>query len=347
MPSILGRAAALAIFLSSASAFADPVVDFYRSKEVSLFVGSAPGGGYDTTARLVARHYTKHIPGNPTILVRNMPGAGSLNMTNHVANIAAKDGTAIGAPQNTAPLEKLLHILSPNGKNANFDAEKLQWLGTTAQDIFVLITWHTAGAKTFEDLRTIETLVGSTGHNTDQSITARLLNQVLGTKLKIVTGYKSSPEIMLAMERGELQGSSGRAYSSLMSGSADLVRDGKVAILVQMGMTKHPDIPNVPSAVDLAPSEADRKALELVFSKYQMSRPFFAPAETSPQRVEALRRAFDATMKDAAFLADAERQQMEINPLRGEEVQALIENLFKTPTPLLERARELVKPPAE
>lgn len=344
---VAGRLAAIAIFLTSSASFADPVSDFYRAKEMAIVVGSAPGGGYDTTARLLARHYSKHIPGHPSIIIRNMPGAGSLNMTNHVANVAPKDGTTIGAPQNTAPLEKLLHILSPGGKNASFNAEKLQWLGTTAQDTFVLITWHTAPAKTFEDLKKVETLVGSTGHNTDQSITARLLNQVFGTKLKIVTGYKSSPEIMLAMERGELQGSSGRAYSSLMSGSADVINDGKALILIQMGMTKHPDIPNVPFALDLATSDVDRKVLELVFSKYQMSRPFFVPAETPPERVTALRRAFDATMKDPAFLEDAKRQQMEIAPLRGEEVQKLIEQLFKTPEPLLERARALLKPPAE
>ena len=338
--------AVLALFCAPA-ARADAVADFYAGKDVSLTVGSAPGGGYDAATRLLSRHYSKHIPGKPTIIVRNMPGAGSLNMMNNVANVAPKDGTVIGAPQNTAPLERLLHILSKDGKNANFDAEKLNWIGTSSQDVYLLIAWHTAPVATFSDLTKTELVVGSSGHNTDHSITARLLNQTFGTKLKIVTGYPSAQEIMLAMERGELQGNSGRAYSSLMSGFSHLVRDGKVKMLVQMGITPHPDLKNVPFALDLVKSEDERKVLELTFSKFQMSRPLFVAAEVPRDRVQALRRGFDAMMKDPELLADAEKSKIDIDPLSGEEVQKLVQKLFATPQPLVEKARALLQPQAD
>lgn len=332
-------------FLLTSPARADPVADFYSGREVSLTVGSAPGGGYDTVTRLLSRHYAKHIPGNPNIVVRNMPGAGSLNMMNHVANVAPKDGSVIGAPQNTAPLERLLHILSKDGKNANFDAEKLNWLGTSSQDVYLLIAWHTAPVENFSDLTKMELLVGSSGHNTDHSITARLLNQVFGTKLKIVTGYPSAQEIMLAMERGEIQGNSGRAYSSLMSGFSHLVREKKIKMLMQMGLTPHPDLKHVPSALELVKSEDERKILELMFSKFQMSRPLFVAADVPKDRVQALRRAFDAMMKDPELLADAKKTKVEVDPLSGEEIQALVQKLFDTPPALIEKARELLRPP--
>lgn len=339
----LASLAVAGLFLGASTASADSVADFYKGKDISLFVGSAPGGGYDTTARLLARHYSKHIPGNPNIIIRNMPGAGSLAMTNHVANIAPKDGTALGAPQNTVPLERLLHILSPEGKNANFDAQKLNWLGTTSQEVFLLLAWHATPVDKFEDLMTTEMIVGSSGHNTDHSITARLLNNVFGTKLKVVTGYGSSNEILLAMERGEVQGNSGRAYSSLLSTWPDAVRDKKVKILLQMGMQPHPDLPDVPSATKIAKTEADRAVLELVFSKYRMSRPYFVPAGVPKERIDALRRAFDATMKDPEFLKDAQKQQIEVDPVTGEEVQALLDRLFQTPEVLVAKAREMLK----
>lgn len=331
------------LFVADVSIAQTAVADFYKGKEINLFVGSGTGGGYDTFARLLARHYVRQIPGNPQIIIRNMPGAGSLTMTNNVANIAPKDGTALGAPQNTAPLEKLLHLLSPEGKNANFDATKLKWLGSPSQDIFLLIAWHTAKVKTFQDLLKTELIVGSAGPSTDHSVTAQLLNNAFGTKLKIVTGYPSGSEVMLAMERGEVEGNSGRAYSSLMSGWSDWVRDKKVNIIVQMGVQPHPALPNVPSALDLTKSPEDRQVLELIFGKYQMSRPYFAPAEVPAERVQALRRAFDATMKDSGFLADAQKQKVEIDPVSGETVQALVERLHKTPEVLAARAREMLK----
>lgn len=329
----------------ASAAYADPVADFYAGKDVSLTVGSAPGGGYDAATRLLARHYSKHIPGKPTIVVRNMPGAGSLNMMNNVANVATKDGTVIGAPQNTAPLERLLHILSKGGKNANFDAEKLNWIGTSSQDVYLLIAWHTAPVANFADLTKTELVVGSSGHNTDHSITARLLNQTFGTKLKIVTGYPSAQEIMLAMERGEIQGNSGRAYSSLMSGFSHLVRDKKVKMLIQMGVTPHPDLKDVPFAIDLVKDPDDKKVLELTFSKFQMSRPLFVAAEVPSDRVQALRRGFDAMMKDPELLADAQKSKIDIDPLSGEDVQKLVQRLFATPLPLVEKARALLQPP--
>lgn len=326
-------------------AHANPVEDFYKSNDIILYVGSNPGGGYDTYARLFGRHFGNHIPGQPRVGIRNMPGAGSLTMTNHVANLAPKDGSALGAPQNTVPLERLLHILSPGGANAQFDARALNWIGSPSQDVFLLIAWHTAKAQTFEDLKTMEMTVGSSGHNTDHSITARLLNNIFGTRLNIVTGYGSAGEILMALERGEVEGNSGRAYSSLMSVWGDRVREGQVRILLQMGIAPHPDLPNVPFALDIAPSDGDRQILELMFSKYQMSRPFFAPEGVPQERVAALRAAFNDTMKDPAFLKDAETQRVDIDPATGEEVQALIDRLYQTPEDVLVKARAILAPP--
>src|SRR4051812_21762550 len=227
-------AVALSVLIGSAnSALSDGVSDFYRGRQVTLYIGSDPGGGYDVYGRVVARHFGDHVPGKPSIITKNMAGAGSLTATNYVSNVAPKDGSAMGAPQNFVPFEGLLHILSANGEKAQFDATKLNWLGSASRDLYLVIDWYTSKVATFADLKTTELVVGSSGPSTEHSTTANLFNNIFKTKMKIVTGYPGSADVMLAIQRGEVEGMSGHGYSSLMSTYSDLVKEGKIRILLQ------------------------------------------------------------------------------------------------------------------
>lgn len=342
MQRVIPAALALAVAAWAAPGWADSVSDFYKGKRLNLYVGSPPGGGYDTYARSVSGFWKEHIPGKPTIVVVNMPGAASLKMTNFVSNVAPKDGTAIGAPQNIIPFEGLLHLLSKKGEKAKFDAQKINWIGSASRDVYLVIAWHTSKAKTFEDLKKREFITGSAGKNTEHSTTANLWNKMFGTKIKAVTGYRGGKGVMLALERGEVEGISGRGYSSLMSRNANWVRDKKIRILLQFGMQPHPDLKNVPFALDLAKTPEDRKVLEFICTKYDILRLYFAPAGVPQDRVAALRASFNATMKDPKFLARAKKSRLEVDPVDGKKVQAMIKALYDTPKPLVERARNLL-----
>jgi tripartite-type tricarboxylate transporter receptor subunit TctC len=337
-----GTALVCALSAWASPSKADAVADFYKGKNVSLYIGSGVGGGYDTYARVLGRHWGHHIPGKPNFVAKNMAGAASLAMTNFVNNQAPKDGTAIGAPQNIIPFEGLLRLLSDDGQKAQFDSREMNWLGSAARDVYLLIAWHTAPVKTFEDLKTHELVLGSSGPNTEHSTTANLCNELFGTKLKVVTGYKGGSDVALAIERGEVQGMSGRAYSSLLSGNPDWIRDKKIRILLQFGLKPHPDLKGVPFALDLVKNPLDRKMLEFIFTKYEILRLYFAPAGVPADRVAALRAAFDATMKDSAFLADAKKARIEIDPVSGAEVQAMVQNLYEAPPEVVERARAVM-----
>jgi tripartite-type tricarboxylate transporter receptor subunit TctC len=317
------------------------VADFYKGKQVSLYIGTEVGGGYDVYGRILARHLGRHIPGNPAVVVRNMPGAGSLTMGNYIVNGGPSDGTAIAAPQSSLPFEALLHLASPGGKAANFDPTKLSWIGNAAQDVFVLFAWHAAKAKSMSDLTTTELTLGAAGPNTDGALLATALNKVLGTRIKLVVGYQSSGAHMLAMERGELDAAA-LAYTSLSTMRPDWVRNGLVRILVQCGVRPHPDLGQVPFVLDLVKSASDREVLELIFSKYQLGRPYFVAPGVPADRVEALRKAFDDTMKDPQLLADSQQSRVEISPMSGAEVQARVEALYRSPQALVLRAREVL-----
>jgi tripartite-type tricarboxylate transporter receptor subunit TctC len=339
------RVTALALtvlFAAAAPAAADPVADFYRGKQVVLYIGSDAGGGYDLYARVVGRHIGDHIPGKPTIIPKNIVGAGSLTQTNYVANVAPKDGTAIGAPQNIIPFEGLLHILSANGEKAQFDATKLNWIGSASRDLYLVIDWYTSKVTKFSDLKTMELVVGSSGPSTEHSTTANLFNAIFKTKFKIVTGYPGSADVMLAVQRGEVEGMSGHGYSSLMSTYSDLVKEGKIRILLQFGMERSPALKDVPFALDLVESEFDREVLRFIFTKYDILRLYFAPEGVPQERVAALRTAFDETMTDPAFLASAERAKIEIAPVSGANVQKLIQELYQSPPEVVAKARALM-----
>ena len=287
-----------------------------------MMVGSDAGSGYDIYARLLARHLPKHIPGNPNFIIQNMPNAGGILMVNAVVDTSPRDGSVIGAPQSSVVVERLLWLLSPGGKTANFEAAKLNWLGTMAQDVFVVLGWHAARAKNVEDLKTMEFVRRRSAPNTDGSLVFVSMNKLLGTKVELVLGYAGAAGELLAMESGEIDGAAA-AYSTVETLHPDFMRKAEFLVLLQMGAKPHPDLPEVPFFADLVKTDDDRAMLSLIFSKYQMGRPFFVSPSAPPDRVAALRAAFDAAMRDPELIADAKVQKLELSPLTGQEVQDL------------------------
>jgi tripartite-type tricarboxylate transporter receptor subunit TctC len=339
---LFGAALALAL---SAAAQAEPVEDFYRGKTIELLIGGAAGGGYDLAGRTVANHIGRHIPGNPAIVVRNQPGATSLIMTNQLYNGAKRDGTVIGMPTSNIPLEQRLKLISPDGANVKFDIERFGWIGTPVQEPQVTWVWHTAPARSVDDLRNNVVRMGATTSSSDNSILPTIANRLLGTKMQTVTGYIGQNEINLAVERGEVQGNN-TGLSNITVNRADWLRDGKVRILLQFGVERLAALPDVPTAVELATAEADRALLRFYAVKFSMARPLFAPPDVPADRLAALRAAFDATMKDPQYLDEARRIGLDVNPLDGEGIAALIRKVQGTPQPVVDRLRELLAAPA-
>jgi tripartite-type tricarboxylate transporter receptor subunit TctC len=318
--------------------------DFYAGKQISLLIGTTAGGGYDAYGRLVARHIGRHIPGNPAVVAKNMPGAGGLASANYLYNRAPKDGTEILIVQNGLPFERLFHSLSPEGKNALFDATKFGWIGSATQTVFVTVTWHGSGVRTLQDASAKETILGASTTSADSYVLAMLSNHLLGTKFKVVHGYAGATEVSLAVENGEVQGEAGKDWTTLTSTKPQWIRDKLVNILVQMGMRAHPDLKGVPMAIELAKSAQDREIMEVVFAKFGMARPFFTAPGVPSERLALLRRAFDATMSDPLVVAEATKLGMEITPVRGEAVEALVTKMMATPDELAARARDVLKP---
>ncbi len=337
----LGAPLFAALFCLGAPAGAQAPADFYRGRQITLMVGSDAGSGYDLYARLLARFMPRHIPGDPNFIIQNLPNAGSVTMANSVANTAPKDGTVIGAPQSGAAVERLMWLLSPGGKTAAFDADKLQWLGTMAQDVFVVLGSTNAKAKNVEDLKTMDFVAGVAGPNTDGSLVVAAMNKLLGDKIKLVLGYAGTTAELLAMERGEIDGAP-MAYSTVTTLRPNWRAEGKIRVLLQMGARAHPELPDTPFFADLVATQGDRDMLSLIFAKYQMGRPFFAPPGTPPDRVAALREAFDATLKDPELIAEAAVENLELSPLGGKEVQDLVARLYAAPPDLAKRARQLL-----
>jgi tripartite-type tricarboxylate transporter receptor subunit TctC len=321
----------------------DPTADVLAGKQISLFIGTTAGGGYDLYARALARHMGRHIPGRPSLIPKNMPGAGGLALANYLYNRAPTDGTEFGTVQNGLPFEKLFQTLSPDGKTALFDATKFGWIGSIAQTVFVTVTWHASQVKTLQDATMKEVVLGASATSSDSYVLAMLSNNLLGTKFKVVHGYAGATDVDLAVENGEVQGEAGKDWTTLTSTRPQWIRDRKINILVQMGLKVHPDLDGVPMALELARTAEGRRIMEVVFAKFGMSRPFLAPPGIAPERLELLRRAFDATMNDPQFRSEAERLGMAINPVSGEDVQGLVTRIMGTPAELAERAREMLK----
>ena len=310
------------------------VADFYKGKTLRIIVGVGVGSGYDLNARTLARTLSAHIPGNPTVIVQNQPGAGSLAMTNALYNTGPFDGTVIGASFNGLPTAPLLE---PAG--ARFDANKIIWLGSTNRETQVTYVWHTAPVEKLADLFTTQLVVGAQAPGSTQYDFPILTNHLFGTRFKIVTGYESTPKIHLAMESGEVQGNGATNWSTLKALSSDWIAAKKIRVIMQWGLQKNPELADVPLVMEMAKTDADRQALELALARLEFGRPFFLPPKVPPERVEALRRAFDATVRDPAFLAEADKAKIEVDPLTGEEVAKLVEKVSRTPADTVARVR--------
>jgi len=319
---------------------AESVAGFYRGKTVEILVGAAAGGGYDVAARLIANHMSRHIPGNPAIVVRNMPGATGLIMTNHLYNAAKRDGTVIGMPTSNVPIEPRLRLLSPDGKNIKFNLARFGWLGTPLQEPQVTWVWHTAPAKSVDDLKTSTILMGATTATADNYVLPMLVNQIVGTRMKPVTGYRGQNEINIAAERGEVQGNN-TGLSNLTVNRADWLRDRKVRILIQYGTERLPVIKDVPTAMELAPNDDDRAVLRTYAAKFAMARPLAVIAD-DPGRVAVLQAAFADTMKDVQYLSDARKLGLDTNWIGGAALTELVRQVEATPQPVVDRLRRLL-----
>jgi tripartite-type tricarboxylate transporter receptor subunit TctC len=335
----VGRAVAVGLFLLSASlAQAQSPADFYKGKTVELYIGYSVGGGYDLYARVLARHIGKYIPGNPTVVPKNMEGAGSLRLANWLYRVGPKDGTVFGIIGRGTAFDPVL-----GEAGAQFDGTKFTWIGSANDEVSVCVAWQTAGITTFDELQAKGMTVGGTGASADTDQFPRIINGVLGTKMRIVSGYPGGNDVVLAMERGEVQGRCGWSWSSVKATHRAWIDDHKIAVLVQLSLAKHADLAGIPVVADLAKTDEQRQILKLIFARQTMGRPFLAPPGIPQDRAEALRKAFMDTMKDPEFLADAEKAQLEITPVSGEKVQALVQEIYQTPPEIAKKAAALLQ----
>lgn len=313
------------------------VADFYRGKTVTLTVGYSSGGGYDTYARILARHLGKHIPGNPQIVVQNAPGAGSMRAANAIYNVAPKDGTAIGMFGRGIALEPLIGT-SP----AQFEAQKFTWLGSGTEEAAVVVVSAAKDIKTWADMTGKPFTVGGEGTGSDPDVYALMLKNVFGVKLKLVSGYPGTAEMALAIERGEVDGRASWSWSSLKSLKPDWISGNKVSLPVQLNLTKSPDLPNAPLLGEFAANERQRQIMKLVLSRQTMGRPFMAPPGVPADRAAALRKAFDATMKDPEFLTEAKLRGQEVNPVSGAALDKLLAELYATPKDVIAETKAAI-----
>lgn len=309
--------------------------DFYAGKTITIVVGYGGGSGYDRNARFIARHLPEHLPGSPIAVVQNMPGAGTLTATNHVANLAPKDGTVLGLVARGMGLEPLL-----GGKNVRYDPLKLKWIGSTSREVSIIAVRAQTGVETLKDAKQRELAMAATAAGTDGVTFPLALNNLLGTRFKPVMGYKSGAEMTLAVERGEVDGRGSWSWASFRQESLPLLKSGALNILVQMSARKAPDLPDVPLVTELVTGR-DRDVLNVLLAGQAMAWPLFAPAETPAERVQLLRKAYLEMLKRPAAIAEAEKLQIDIDPVAGEEITELLEKVYATPSDVVEQAREL------
>lgn len=316
---------------------AQGVADFYRGKTINLVIGTSSGNDYDYRGRLIARYLGRHLPGEPTIIARNMPGGGGVQAANWIANIAPRDGTVLHMIMANMMASQAMGL-----PGVEFDARKFQWIGNTSSTPNVINSWHTSPVKTFEDVKHRELVVGAP-MGTAGALYPVMLNALAGAKFRLVTGYPGGNEVSLAMERGEVDGRGSNSWAAWKSTKPEWVRDHKLNILVQIGLKRAPDLPDVPLMMELATNEADRKLMEFISAETEVARSLVTTPGTPPDRVEALRRAFDATMKDPDFLAEAAKSQMDISPATGEESQRIADSIVNAPPEIAARARAMLE----
>ena len=309
---------------------------FFAGKTIDLIVSTGSGGGHDSNARLVARHWVNHIPGRPNMVVKNMPGAGHVRAANFLFNQASKDGTIIGS---LVPAFLLAQVLETS-KAIQFDASKFNWIGASTSNNSTIYVWSKTPVNSIEDAMKQEVLMGATGAGSYTQIYPTIMNAIVGTRFKVIAGYATTPEVNLAMERGEVNGRAGNNFNSIRMENPEWLRDRKIRFLAQVGLKRDPDFPEVPLMMEFGKTEADRLLLRLFSADIAVGRPFMAPPGTPADRLETLRLAFDKTMADSAFLKDTVDSQVDIAPVRGEDVQAIVTDIVSTPRQVVARARE-------
>lgn len=330
---------AACLIASIAPVHAQAVADFYRGRTIDLYIGLSAGGGYDAYGRTVARFMSEHIPGKPRIVPKNMTGAGSRTAANYMYTVAPKDGTALASVEQSIALQQAL-----GDATVNFDASRFLWIGNPIADNNVLATFRASGILSIEDAKKREAAIGATGINTSSQY-AQALNAVAGTRFKIIIGYPGGAEINLAMEKGEVAGRGSSAWSSWKVTRPEWVRDGRLVPIVQIGLAKARDLPHVPLLIDVATNEEDRAALRLLSAPPTIGRPIFTTPGVPPERVKALRDAFDATMKDPTFIEQAKKEGLDLEPVSGEELQKIVSEILTAPKPIVERLGKLIDMP--
>ena len=322
--------------VSAQPAHAQSVEEFYRGKSISMLIGFSVGGGYDLYGRHLARHMGKHIPGKPTIIPQNMAGAGSLRAANFLYSASPKDGTHIGTFARTTGINPLLE------SGATFDGTKFTWLGSVTDDVSTCITWHTSAVKTWKDFLEKPVTLGGQGPSSEPDIFARLYKNVFGANVKLVAGYPGTNEITLAMERGEVEGLCGLSWSTIKTRHAAWLRDKKINLLVQAAFKKEPDMGDVPLIMDQTKDVEKTKILKLILAAQEMARPFAAPPGIPEDRKAALIAAFEATMKDPEFLADAQKLNIDVNPVSAKALNDLLAELYATPKDVIQKASQAI-----
>jgi tripartite-type tricarboxylate transporter receptor subunit TctC len=315
----------------------DAVADFYRGKNLNLLVGYSAGGGYDTYARILARHLGRHIPGNPTVVVQNMPGAGSLKATNFLYNAAPKDGSTIATFSRGMAMEPLI-----GGTNVAFDSTKFGWLGSGTNEVSVFVVWHTAPIRTWQDMLTKPFTVGGEGSGSDPDIYALLLKNAFGAKLKLISGYPGTAEVAIALERGEVDSRASWSWSSLKTLKPDWIAQKKVIFPVQLNLTRGSELQDVPLITEHAKTDAQRQMLKLILSRQEMARPYAAPPGIPDDRKAALRKAFDESWADPELLAEMKARGQEVHPVSGAALDTLVADVYATPKDVVAETRKAI-----
>jgi len=329
-------AAFAGLLMLTATTHAQSVEEFYKGKTINLAIGFSVGGGYDLYARHLARHIGKHIPGNPTILPQNMAGAGSLRAANFIYTAAPKDGTAFGTFARTTGINPLLE------SGATFDGTKFSWLGSVTDDVSLCVSWHTTQVKTWDDFLKKPITLGGQGPSSEPDIFARLFKNVFDAPIKLVPGYPGTNEITLAMERGEVDGLCGLSWSTLKTRHLQWLKEKKINILLQAALQREPEMGNVPLIMDLTKDQEKLQILKLILAAQEMARPFAAPPGIPADRKAALIAAFDATMKDKDYLADAKKSRIDVNPVSGSDIDKLLAELYATPKDVIQKASQAI-----
>lgn len=328
---VMAAAVGLGATLAGNGVLAQPA--FFAGKTIEIWIGADVGGGYDTNARLVARYIPEHIAGKPTLLPKNMPGGGSLRAANAVYNAAPKDGTVIGAPSRSVMTMPLLGV-----EAAKLDVTKALWVGSVASEDSTCVAWSTTGIKTLADAQNKKLIVGTSGPGSSTHTYALLIQNLFDAKFHLITGYPGGKETQIALERGEVEGTCG-SYSSLKTQKPEWVREKKVNFLVLIGANRDPELPDVPTVLELSTTDEQRNLLKIVLAPQTAGRPLFLPPDVPADRVTILRRAFDATMKDQRFVADAKKIGLEVNPITGEQIQKIAQDVYGLPREVVAKAK--------